>query len=556
MNDEALILAAHGSTAEPATCALVRGHVQRIRRMNRFREVSAAYHQGTPGFAGVLDLLQSRRVTVVPLMTSSGYYSEVVLPRTLAASRRDAALELRQTPPVGTHPHMVTVLADRVMTLLRRFELSAEGTAVLLVGHGTRRHPRSRSATETLRDRLADHLAMAAVAVAFLDDDPAIADAHARLGAAHLIVLPFLIGMGPHARRDIPMQLGLPPQDDAAWPRVDRRGRHTIVCDRAAGHHGGIGRIILELARDAWQPPARPRRSRVLRLGARSSRMSRWQADRVAEDLRRQGWTLEIIEISTLGDRHTGTAIADLPGPAPFADDIEQALLSGDIDLAVHSLKDLATIQDPRLLLAAVLPRDDPGEALVARDGLTLAELPPGAVVGTSSIRRQAQLHVLRPDLRTTTLRGPVEARVSQVRDRTLDAAILAVAGLQRLGLAQEISERLPLAQFMPAPAQGALVVQIRAGDTALAQGCEPLNHAATRQAVTAELAFLRCFEHDGRYAIAAFAVAHDQVHLEGRLIAGPRVHAVTADHRDPLQAARQAVSRMRLEIGPNPEPG
>lgn len=287
---------------------------------------------------------------------------------------------------------------------------------------------------------------------------------------------------------------------------------------------------------------------KALRLGTRDSALARWQAGHVAELLRKAGIKVQIIDISTLGDRIRDCPINELPSNAPFTDDIECALQAGEIDLAVHSLKDLPVRLRADLHIAAILPRGDVGESLVSYGDVRLADLPPGAVIGTSSPRRAAQLRAVRPDLRTAPIRGPVDERVRQVRTRKFDATILATVGLRRLGLMREIGERLPLDVFLPAPGQGAMAVQIRADDAPLNAVCAEFDHEPTRRATTAELEFLQMFEFDENIAVAAYAVAADRITLKARLLAldGPVVKDATVVGDDSTEVAAKAAEELR----------
>jgi hydroxymethylbilane synthase len=265
---------------------------------------------------------------------------------------------------------------------------------------------------------------------------------------------------------------------------------------------------------------------------------------------------VEPVVLSTSGDRDLSRPIAELASSAPFSDDLERALREGQIDAAVHCLKDLPVSPTPGLMLAAILERGDPREVLVSRDRLGLHELPAGAVVGTSSPRRAAQLHALRADLVARPMRGPVEDRVRQVRAGRFDAALLAAAGLQRLGLAEEIVEYFDPRQFMPAPAQAALAIQVRAGDRIARRLVGRLDHRATRRAVTAELEFLRFFDHRTDVTAAAIATGDRTVELCARLlrcngemlwqgrIAGPDPRRI-ARHAAGLAAARAGLEEV-----------
>ncbi len=279
----------------------------------------------------------------------------------------------------------------------------------------------------------------------------------------------------------------------------------------------------------------------VLRLGTRESRLALWQARHVADRLAANDVAVEIVPIGTSGDRDLSRPIASLPSDSPFADDIEAALRAGEIDLAVHSLKDLSVRPVAGLTIAAVLKRGDPAETLVSRDNLTLEELPPGASVGTSSPRRAAQIMRLRPDLRPVPIRGAVEDRVRQVREGRFDAAILAAAGLERLELSHEAVQRFDLRAFVPAPGQATLAVQTRMDDAAVIASVSMLEHEPTRRANAAELEFLRPFEEDTSIAVAAYAVARASVQLHAQVLS-PDGHVLFDQTRagdDPRVVAR-----------------
>jgi uroporphyrin-III C-methyltransferase len=252
-----LVLAAHGSRRDPAANALVRRLAQAVRERKLFEEVAVAFHQGEPGFEGVLDELESDAVTVVPVMTSAGHYADVVLPAALARNSRHAAVRLRITPPVGSHPGVAPLVARRVSELLREHDLERAGTAVLLAGHGTRRHVASRDTTLRLAETLQRRGVAGTVLAGFLDDDPSLPEALAQTPAAAVLVLPFLIGGGSHAGEDVPRAFGMESGDLPVTRRVDGR---LIVVDHAIGTLPGIVDIVVDLARR--HPPPGPRFSR------------------------------------------------------------------------------------------------------------------------------------------------------------------------------------------------------------------------------------------------------------------------------------------------------
>jgi hydroxymethylbilane synthase len=235
----------------------------------------------------------------------------------------------------------------------------------------------------------------------------------------------------------------------------------------------------------------------TLRIGTRASALALWQARHVGSLIK--GLTgapaVELVHIKTEGDLRTDVPLWALKGRAFFTKEIDRALLAGEVDLAVHSLKDLATVLDPGLELAATLTREDPRDALLSRTGAVLQQLPPGARVGTSSLRRRAFLSRVRPDVTLLELRGNVPTRVERLKNGDYDAIILAAAGLKRLSLQGHISELLPCDDFPPAVSQGVIGVCCRAGDAETLRWLQPLDDRAARLATTAERALLRRLE-------------------------------------------------------------
>lgn len=265
-----------------------------------------------------------------------------------------------------------------------------------------------------------------------------------------------------------------------------------------------------------------------LRVGTRGSRLARVQTAWVMERLSRAYPALAMEEqiLSTQPDRRPDLPIADMGDKALFVSEIEAALRRGEIDLAVHSLKDMPSELAPDLVIGAVPTRADPRDVLVSRDGARLADLPAGASVGTSSLRRAAQVRARRPDLHVRPIRGNVDTRLRQLADRAVDAVILAAAGLTRLGRTEGIAEWLPPDQFLPAPGQGALAVECRA-ESAIVGLLRPLDDAGARAEVEAERAFASALGADCRTPIGAFAHRLGTVlHLIGEVydVSGDRV--------------------------------
>jgi hydroxymethylbilane synthase len=231
----------------------------------------------------------------------------------------------------------------------------------------------------------------------------------------------------------------------------------------------------------------------TLRIATRGSRLALWQTEHVAAALARShsGLITSVVEIRTTGDILTDVPLSSVAGSAFFTRQIEAALLDGEADIAVHSLKDLASQDVEGLELAAILEREDPRDALVARAPCTLDTLESGARIGTSSVRRKAMLSSLRPDLELLELRGNVPTRVRKLDEGEYDAIILATAGLKRLGMGHRVQETLDLSRFVPAAGQGAIAVQVRTDDSKTAALVETLQHHPTRAAVAAERTFL-----------------------------------------------------------------
>src|SRR5688500_10234468 len=246
---------------------------------------------------------------------------------------------------------------------------------------------------------------------------------------------------------------------------------------------------------------------KLLKLGTRASALATTQSQHIADRLRQEtGVDVELVTISTEGDRDQSTPLAAPGAQCVFLTALRAAVASGEVDFAVHSLKDLPTTPDPRLTLAAVPLREDPRDAVVARDNLTLGELPVGSTIGTGSPRRTAQINALGLGLTVVPVRGNVDTRIDKVRKGDLDAVVLALAGLKRLGRADEATELLDPLQILPAPGQGALACECRADDGATAEVLAVLDDAETRSAVTAERSLLATLEAGCSAPVGALA--------------------------------------------------
>ena len=215
---------------------------------------------------------------------------------------------------------------------------------------------------------------------------------------------------------------------------------------------------------------------------------------------------IKTIKISTKGDRNTRVSLDELGGRGIFIGDLEAMLLKKEADFAVHSMKDLDGLMDEHLTLAAVAKREDPRDALISRYNEPLKELKPGAVIGTSSARRSAQIKALRPDLETEWIRGPIDSRIEQLKEGKFDAIILAVAGLNRMNRQAEITEYLDISECVPAVAQGAIAIQCRKDDTETLKLLKNLNHPETARAVAIEKEILKALDQDETVPIGVYA--------------------------------------------------
>lgn len=250
-----------------------------------------------------------------------------------------------------------------------------------------------------------------------------------------------------------------------------------------------------------------PRVGQPLRVGTRASRLARTQSGHVADALREAlHRDVVLVDVTTEGDVSTAS-LSSLGGVGVFVSALREALLRGDIDVAVHSLKDLPTDPQNGITLAAVPLREDPRDVLVARDGLTVGELPPGARIGTGSLRRAAQLRALGLGLEVVDIRGNVDTRIRKIHDGLVDGVVLARAGMARLGRLEEVTEVIDPLQMLPAPGQGALAVECRAEDTALvAEVRAAVDDPRTRAAVTAERTVLAELEAGCSAPVGALA--------------------------------------------------
>jgi hydroxymethylbilane synthase len=244
----------------------------------------------------------------------------------------------------------------------------------------------------------------------------------------------------------------------------------------------------------------------MIRLGTRRSALATAQATLVADALRNLGHEVEVVPIMTTGDADKVAPVEQIGGTGIYVSALRDALLADEIDIAVHSLKDLPTGPVDGLVIGAIPVREDPRDVLVARDGLTLGELPAGALVGTGAPRRVAQLEALGLGLECTGIRGNVDTRIAMVASGKVDAVVLARAGLSRLGRLAEVTETLDPIQVLPSPGQGALGIECRADDTEVLAALAPLDDPATRAAVAAERQLLATLEAGCTAPVGALA--------------------------------------------------
>ena len=290
----------------------------------------------------------------------------------------------------------------------------------------------------------------------------------------------------------------------------------------------------------------------ALRLGTRSSALALTQSGHVADALRRLGHQVELVHVTTRGDV-SSAAIEQIGGTGVFVTALRDALLRGEVDLAVHSYKDLPTAPADELCIAAVPPRQDARDVLVARGGLTLGELPAGSRIGTGSPRRTAQLRALGLGLEIVPVRGNVDTRLRKVADGELDGVVLARAGLARLGRLGEVTEALDPLQMLPAPAQGALAVECRAGTPLVAQ-LAALDHADSRITVDAERGLLAALEAGctapvGALAEVALGDDGDEDFLRGLVAALAGTDAVRLSATGPTSDAAEVGRRLAAEL-------
>jgi hydroxymethylbilane synthase len=295
-------------------------------------------------------------------------------------------------------------------------------------------------------------------------------------------------------------------------------------------------------------------RRREIRIGTRGSLLALRQSEWVAEELRRAcpDLTISLVRIRTKGDRFRDAPFLEIGEKGLFVKEIEESLLAGDVDLAVHSMKDLPTELPPGLCLGAITPREDPRDCLLSREGLSLEELPLGAVVGTSSLRRGAQLKNFRPDLQIKPVRGNLDTRIHKLSTGAWDAILLAAAGLHRLGLQDLVAQYVSLEICLPAAGQGALGVELREGNRDLRRAIQVLNDEESASATLAERAFLRRLGGGCQVPIGVLgAVRAGKLHLQGMICTPDGKRVLRGDLDGPLEAAEGLGERLADRLWP-----
>ncbi|KLN60745.1 porphobilinogen deaminase [Kiloniella spongiae] len=285
----------------------------------------------------------------------------------------------------------------------------------------------------------------------------------------------------------------------------------------------------------------------ILRLGTRGSPLALAQAFEVKRLLQethsdlRDEESVEIVVIKTTGDMIQDRALSAIGGKGLFTKEIEDGLQDGSIDIAVHSMKDVPTWLPDGLEISTVLEREDPRDALFSSKANSLAELPKGAVVGSASLRRQAQIKAKRPDLEVITFRGSVQTRLRKLEEGQVDATLLAVAGLNRLKQSDLITAALSIEEMLPAPAQGAVGLEVRTGDDRIRRYVDAIHHEPTMQRITAERACLAELDGSCRTPIAALAeIEGDELYLRTMLAATDGSEIFTTERRGPISSAEE----------------
>lgn len=294
---------------------------------------------------------------------------------------------------------------------------------------------------------------------------------------------------------------------------------------------------------------------RKIKLGTRGSQLALWQANHVKEELEKKlDVDIEIVKIKTKGDKILDVALAKVGGKGLFVKELEDALIDGKIDFAVHSMKDVPVLLPEGLHITAITKREDPKDVFISKNYNSLKELPDGAKVGTSSLRRQCQILSLRPDLKVEVLRGNVETRIRKMLEGQFDAVILAYAGVKRLGLTEYVKEVIPEDISLPAIGQGALGIECRVDDKEMNDILKVLNDEDTSLCIKAERSFLRVLEGGCQVPIGAYAkITDNRLIIKGLVgsLDGKKIikETVSGDKFD-CEALGEALAKVILERG------
>jgi hydroxymethylbilane synthase len=286
--------------------------------------------------------------------------------------------------------------------------------------------------------------------------------------------------------------------------------------------------------------------SKTLRIATRESQLALWQANHVKAELQRfhSDLQVELVAMTSRGDQLLDSPLAKIGGKGLFVKELEAALLAAEADIAVHSMKDVPMEFPEGLCLGVICEREDPTDALVSNRFASVEALPAGSIVGTSSLRRECQLRSRRPDLQVNFLRGNVNTRLRKLDDGDYDAIILASAGLLRLGMADRISQRLPVSESLPAGGQGAIGIELRVGDATIAELIKPLHHQHTARRVTAERALNTRLQGGCQVPVASFAEYRENGELWLRGLVG------RADGSEILRAEASAAAEAAEQLG------
>lgn len=506
MRDLDIILAAHGAGDGSAANTMVRTLARRLETTLVGSRVTASFIKGDPVFHAAIRHADRPQRLLVPLLASDGHFAARL--RDDAARASTPAAPVTVATPVGAQAAFVDSMVQSVVRVAAAHAFAAHDTHVLVIGHGTTRNARSADSTRALAAAVSTNSGLTAH-VAFLDQSPSI---ELVLGAipttASVLVLPFLFGGGEHALRDVPARV---------TAGAARRGiaASRVVWADALSDIPQLASMLERIVLD--QRGARP----CIAVGARGSRLSRVQVELLAERAAEVGVDVRVVPIDTDGDRERSRPLHTFARDDVFTGDIDAALLAGTIDVAVHSFKDVPLAPTPAIINAAVLRRGAVEDVLVSRGDVPLSALPIGARIGTSCARRSLQIRRLRPDVTPVPIRGVVEQRIAQVDAGDFDAVVLAAAGLERLGLQARIARRFSCADIMPAPAQGAIVVQCRVdAPTHVRALLRALDDIATHDSAVAERTFQRIVERHPFGVAAAHATKHgDTVTLDARIV-------------------------------------